>query len=211
MRIKLNLSPRKRFFELGFGYGVIVFFMISFGGWCFEKVGRFLVFGAVGDRGFLTMPLCPIYGFTVIFLFILAGTPSAPLVDFIPSEGSLAKRLFSDILDYLMYFVFAFIVANLFELVTGVFFEKAVGVKLWNYSERAFNIGGYVCLGFGAMWGVLITTLMSFFRYPLLSAVRSVGEKRAKAIAVALVAFSICDFCFNIVYTAVTGTHFNFL
>ena len=48
---------------------------ISFGGWCFEKVGRYVVYGGVGDRGFLHLPLCPIYGISTALIFLLTGTP----------------------------------------------------------------------------------------------------------------------------------------
>ena len=44
----------------------LLFVLISFGGWCFEKVGRYFLYGSLGDRGFLSLPLCPIYGTCVL-------------------------------------------------------------------------------------------------------------------------------------------------
>ena len=75
MRVKFNLSVKGRMLRLSMAECTIIFAAVSFLGWCFEKVGRLIVYGGIGDRGFLSLPVCPIYGYTVLLVFFLAGTP----------------------------------------------------------------------------------------------------------------------------------------
>ena len=72
MRVKFNLSVKGRVRALSFSQSTIIFAAVSFLGWCFEKVGRLTVFNAIGDRGFLSLPVCPIYGYTVLLIFFPA-------------------------------------------------------------------------------------------------------------------------------------------
>lgn len=50
---------------------LILFYIWSFLGWIVDVLGVALDEGKYSNRGFLSMPLCPIYGFGVILVTIL--------------------------------------------------------------------------------------------------------------------------------------------
>lgn len=54
---------------------VLIFLTISFIGWAMETVYCSLLNGKFCDRGFLTLPFCTIYGFSIMAIYLLIGTP----------------------------------------------------------------------------------------------------------------------------------------
>ena len=54
----------------------LLFFSVSFIGWLFETILCTVQSGRFCDRGFLTLPFCPIYGTPVCILFLVFGKPS---------------------------------------------------------------------------------------------------------------------------------------
>ena len=74
--------------------------LLSFIGWAFETVYVYFLFGRYTDRGFMTMPFCPIYGCSMMAAYFLLGTPS---------EGrGILKDMHSPFIRGVLYFVFAF-------------------------------------------------------------------------------------------------------
>ena len=63
----------------GVGSGLVrlflMFMLISCIGWCMETVYVLLRFGHLSDRGFLSMPFCPIYGTSILAIYLLLGPP----------------------------------------------------------------------------------------------------------------------------------------
>lgn len=130
----------------------IVFLIIAFIGWLFETIQVSILADKLVDRGFLTLPLCPIYGLTIVFIYYIAGMPH--------QTRGLLKKVQNPIYRYLSYFLIAFLVPTVLEFVVGIFFHKVFGVMLWDYSHLALNIGGYICLWISLCWGIAITILM---------------------------------------------------
>lgn len=48
-----------------------------------------------------------------------------------------------------------------YEFVSGVFFNKVLKLKVWDYSDRPFNIKGQICPGYSVLWGLLCIPLNS--------------------------------------------------
>ena len=83
-------------------YGLSRYFLLlmflSFLGWALETVYMRIATGKWVDRGFMTMPFCPIYGCSVILVYFLIGTPT---------EGGLfLKKVGKGILRCLLYLLF---------------------------------------------------------------------------------------------------------
>lgn len=115
-------------------YEYIWFFVIySFFGWCGEVAFAAIKTGRFVNRGFLSGPVCPIYG-AGMCIVVLCLTP------FSKSAGIL--------------FVGSVILTSVLEFLTGFLLEKLYNEKWWDYSERKFNIKGYICLEFSLLWGV---------------------------------------------------------
>ncbi|MGM9682458.1 MAG: putative ABC transporter permease [Eubacteriales bacterium] len=189
-------------------YTVLLFFVISFIGWCFEKTARYFVYNSTADRGFLTMPICPIYGFSILMVNLVAGTPLH-----LRFRVGRADRdgILSRLLNRALYCVFVCLLVTFTELATGFFFDRFIGVRLWDYSERPLNIGGYICLGYSLLWGLLICAFMEFVWYPLNSLVKKIPGRIAVVMAAVLLVLAAGDFVFNCIFISVTGSHFDFL
>lgn len=112
---------------------ILCFFIYSFLGWCCEVAFHTLTCGDFANRGFLYGPVCPIYGFGVIFV-VLATKP-------------FAKNVW-------LLFLVSIVFTSLLELVTGFVLDKIFHNKWWDYSNYPFNVGGYICPIFSLLWGL---------------------------------------------------------
>lgn len=136
-----------------------LFFIYSFAGWLAEVALAALNRHAFVNRGFVSGPLCPIYGFAAmaiaLFLPGLAGNP------FFLFLGSM-------------------ILASFIEYTTGHMLERAFHRKWWDYSKEKLNIGGYICLRYSLIWGlfgVLMIRVLNPLLFSLLSLLpRLLGE-----------------------------------
>lgn len=104
---------------------ILMFFFYSFGGWVIEVVYTRVTTGKLINRGFLTGPLCPIWG--------VGGT-------LVPILLSKYKE------DILILFFMSIIIAGTLEYFTSFIMEKIFKNRWWDYSEMKFNINGRVCL-----------------------------------------------------------------
>ena len=121
-------------------YQILAYFLIySCLGWCLEVVYAAATTGQIVNRGFLNGPVCPIYGFgMVIVLFVLT-----------PFEHST-----------LALYIGGVILPSALELVGGWALYKLYHTRWWDYSDKPFNIGGYICLEFSLLWGVGTLVMM---------------------------------------------------
>ncbi len=185
--------------------------LVSFVGWCFEKLCRYVAFDSVADRGFLTLPLCPIYGISVTVIFFLMGTPSR--IGGVWGEKIKITRLWRRVINdkswrkYIFYFIFVALLSTLAELITGLCM-KPFGVKLWDYSQKPFNFLGIICLEYSILWGALITVFMGGLWKPLYGLVKKLPKRESFILAVTLAVPIIADFAVGIAYLAVTGERF---
>ena len=116
-----------------------LFFIYSFAGWCIEVCAAAIGKRKFINRGFVNSPLCPIYGFgAALFAVFLPELTESPFFLF------LGGMLIAAVLEYL----------------TGLALEKIFHQKLWDYSGFRFNIGGYVCLRYSVLWGLLSVLTM---------------------------------------------------
>lgn len=121
-------------------YQLLAYFLIySCLGWCLEVIYAAVTTGSIINRGFLNGPVCPIYGFGMVLVLLL-----------------LTPLSHNTILLYLG----GVILPSALELVGGWALEKLYHTRWWDYSERPFNIGGYICLQFSLLWGVGTLVMM---------------------------------------------------
>ncbi len=125
---------------------VWIFIIYAFIGWCSEVSYATLDRGIFVNRGFLNGPYCPIYGVGVLVV----------VVTLTPLKGNL-----------LILCVGSFLLTSIIEFVTGYIMEKIFHNKWWDYSDKPFNIKGYVCLKFSILWGLACTFIMTVI-HPLI-------------------------------------------
>ena len=110
-----------------------IFFLYAFLGWCTEVSYAALRTGKFVNRGFLNGPVCPIYGCGVVV--VLAGLE--------PLKG-----------NFVLLFLGSVVLTSALEWATGFVLEKLFRQRWWDYSDKPFNLGGYICLEFSIMWGL---------------------------------------------------------
>ena len=115
-------------------YQIAAYFLIySFLGWCVEVAYAAVTRGKLVNRGFLNGPVCPIYGFGMLaLLFALT-----PLLD-----------------NNLLLFVGGIIIPSAIELAGGWLLYRLYHTRWWDYTDRPFNVGGFICLEFSLYWGL---------------------------------------------------------
>ena len=120
--------------ELNFYTLSVIYLVYSFLGW----VGETVVATAKGrrftNRGVASGPFCFVYGTAGVLLAV-------GLADLRNSWFAL--------------FAGSFLIATVVEWVTAKLLERVHHRRWWDYSDKKFNLDGYVCLQYSALWGVL--------------------------------------------------------
>lgn len=111
----------------------LYFVWYSFLGWCMESTYCSIMEKHLINRGFLHLPLCPIYGVGVLIMVNF----------FTPFTG-----------NPLLFYVMATVVMSAWEYFVGWLLEVTTHMKYWDYSHRRFNLKGRICLGNCLWWGV---------------------------------------------------------
>lgn len=118
---------------------VWIFIIYAFIGWCTEVSYAALDTGKFVNRGFLNGAYCPIYGCGVVIVVAIL-TP-------------IKENLF-------ILFVGSVLLTTVLEFMTGYILEKVFQNKWWDYSDKPFNVKGYICLKFSIYWGLACTFIM---------------------------------------------------
>lgn len=110
-----------------------IFLVYAFLGWCAEVAFAAVHKGKFVNRGFLNGPVCPIYGVgMLVVVTLLWGLRSNLILLFLGSAG----------------------LTTAIEFATGWVLEKFFHDKWWDYSDKPFNVKGYICLEFTILWGL---------------------------------------------------------
>lgn len=137
-----------------------LFMIVSFLGWLVETVFFFILYGDFYDRGFMTLPFCTIYGCALFMVDALIG---------IPGKGSGVLLIWEQNRPWKVpvYVLLSAIIPVGLELVTGYFFDRILGLRLWDYSACRFHFRGYICLEYALLWSVLVPLCMRCVYAPL--------------------------------------------
>lgn len=152
---------------------VWLFFLYSFIGWCVEVLYAALSRRQFVNRGFVNSPLCPIYGF-----------------------GAVLFAVFLQELTGNLFFLFlgGMLMATVLEYSTGMIMEKIFHKKLWDYSGIPHNIGGYVCLRYSLLWGILAVVTLLFTNSLFCEILKPLPHLAVVILLWALVILLILDF-----------------
>lgn len=114
---------------------ILLFFFYSAAGWVLESTYCSIGEKKLINRGFLTGPLCPIYGTAAIVLTVLIYNPfkEQPLI----------------------VFLFGIIFCDIVEFITSLIMEKLFAARWWDYTYEFMNINGRICLKHSLYWGVI--------------------------------------------------------
>lgn len=131
-------------------YQIAWYFMIySLAGWIIEEIYHAVNKGIIVNRGFLNGPLCPVYGLGALSIFAMSAL--------IGQRGG-GEQI--ENIPLWILFIGGVILATMIELIAGFLLDKLFHARWWDYSDKPFNLHGYICLEFSLIWGLIITFAM---------------------------------------------------
>lgn len=123
-----------------------IFMVGSMIGWVLEVFYRRFFSDTNPERkwinpGFLMGPYLPLYGFSLLVLYLMAKIP----LDFVKNPTTRKIVLF----------FFMAVVITFVEYIAGLIFIKKMNIKLWDYTEDWGNIQGIICPKYSFYWMLL--------------------------------------------------------
>ncbi len=114
------------------------FWLYSFLGWIWESCYVSVKEKRLVNRGFVFGPVCTIYGFGAVAVYLLLK----------PVSGSLP-----------LLYAGGVIVPTILEYITSVVMEQVFHTRWWDYSHNRYHYQGRICLGASLGWGILSVVL----------------------------------------------------
>lgn len=125
---------------------LMFFFLYCLFGWIFESAYVSVKTRHLVNRGFLRLPMLPLYG-TGAVMMLWVSLPFREHLGMVYLSGVAA--------------------ATLLEYVTGWGMERLFKMKYWDYSSQRFNLKGYICLSSSIAWGGLTILLTELIHPPI--------------------------------------------
>jgi len=148
----------------------------SFLGWAWESGFVSVRQKKLVNRGFVTGPLCTIYGVGAISVYLILK----PLAD-----------------NWVLLYFGGVLTATALEYITAVIMEKLFHTGWWDYSEKKFNFQGRICLGSSIAWGfftiIMFTVLQPFVEL----VVDLVSEEAGHIVIICITVLYAVDFTFS--------------
>lgn len=120
---------------------VACFFLFSIIGWMVESVYISFCNRKLTNRGFMTGPFCPIYGFGATLGYIILH-PFAHNIVALYIVGAL--------------------LATAFEFLVAKLMMKLFGEVWWDYNNKFCNYKGMICLESTLAWGLYAVIIITF-------------------------------------------------
>lgn len=122
------------------------FYLYCFFGWIFESTYVSLKKRHFVNRGFLRLPMLPLYGTGAVMMLWV----SLPVKD-----------------NLFLVYLSGVIAATILEYITGYLMEQLFKVRYWDYSNQPFNLNGYICLSSSVAWGFLTIFMTEVIHTPI--------------------------------------------
>lgn len=164
---------------------VIIFALISFGGWVYETIYCSVVEGEFTKRGFLFGPTCPIYGIGALAEWLVLGQISNPIIVFIIGA----------------------VLATVIEYSTGLFLERRFKKKWWDYSMFKFNLHGRICPQASAVFGAFSVTSVFVLVPTMLNILMIFSKHTISVVAFIVVTLYFLDTVASLLWNGPTTHH----
>lgn len=146
-------------------YIISWFFIYSFLGWAWESAYVSIKNKKLVNRGFINGPLCTIYGAGAVTIYLLLR----------PFEKNLALLYLGGVIS-----------ATALEYVTGWIMETVFRTRWWDYSNKKFNLHGYISLASSLLWGAFSILLFKLLQ-PFVSWITSLYPQSIGEVILAVV------------------------
>lgn len=151
-------------------------FLYSVMGWIWESSYVSIKEKKLVNRGFVTGPVCTIYGVGAVSVYLVLR----------PLEGHIVVLYFWGVL-----------VATLLEYLTAVIMEKMFHTSWWDYSNNKWNFQGRICLGSSVAWGFFTLIMFEILQPFVEMLVNLVSQKAGETILTVSMLVYAMDFGFS--------------
>ncbi len=165
---------KSKMWEFRLNLWIMVFMVSSLIGWVYETVLTSLRWGYFADRGFLNLPICPIYGFGAMFLLLLFGRMKNSLLIFV--TGTCATTIVELAASYLLEYLFH--------------------MELWTYRHWPLNFQGRISFWSSVLFGLLGVILMKVVYPGMKVLVGKVSMRMRCVISVIMINVFVMDIIF---------------
>ena len=114
---------------------ILSFFFYSAAGWFIESLYRSIGEKRIINSGFLTGPMCPIYGTGALVMTVFLYNP------------------FKD--KPRLVFLLGMVLCDIVEYITSVLMEVLFHARWWDYTYEFLNVKGRICLKHTLYWGIV--------------------------------------------------------
>lgn len=154
------------------------FVIFSFIGWVGNVIRNLVVNKKFMNNGFLASPFLPMYGITaVICRLVLAPLEKNPLLLFVASIA----------------------LTTAIVVFFGFLLEKALGFKVWDYSQAKLSIGSYISLPYAILAGAFGFVFIKTFMPVMDALVMMIPSVVSKIILCSLLGVIFLDYVFSVI------------
>lgn len=159
----------------------LYFMLYSLLGWIWEKIFILIIDHRIEERGFLHLPICIIYGFSIILILIIFY-----------KKQCLGIAIF----------VWSTVLISVIELLTSLGMEWLFNKKWWDYSGWAYNFGGHISLFTSIAFGIASFLIVEFIHPLFEKLLNNYFFIRISAkVANALLAITVIDLIISVIIT----------
>lgn len=155
---------------------VLLFFVYAFAGWCMEVALKYRQYHRFINRGFLTGPVCPIYGCGAVLITLVIGN---------------LTRVESGLV---MTFALSFVICGAVEYLTSLVLEKIFHARWWDYSQKPMNLQGRVWIGNLLLFGLAGIAIIHLLNPAIYRVFDRIPTGTREVLAVVLLAIIAADF-----------------
>lgn len=152
---------------------ILLFFFYSAAGWFVESLYRSIGEKRIINSGFLTGPMCPIYGTGALVMTVFLYNP------------------FKD--NLLAGFLLGMLLCDLVEYITSVLMEVLFHARWWDYTYEFLNIRGRICLKHTLYWGIASIAFVKLIHPKIDGIVQNFDLKTVRIILIAIFAVFFVD------------------
>ena len=154
------------------GQWALVFFLYSFTGWCWEVLLYLVRDRRLVNRGFLSGPFLPVYGFGALGMLIVC----------LPVKESVGKVM-----------IVGMIAASVLEYAAGALVLRILHTRYWDYSGQRMNLGGHVCLMSVLTWAAFAVVVVCILHPLFQPSVSRIPENLCGVMAGTLAVLALGD------------------
>ncbi len=152
---------------------ILLFFFYSAAGWFVESLYRSIGEKRIINSGFLTGPMCPIYGTGALVMTVFLYNP------------------FKD--NMLAVFLLGMVLCDLVEYVTSVLMEILFHARWWDYTYEFLNIKGRICFKHTLYWGIASVAFVKLLHPKIDSIVQNFNLRTVRVLLIIIFAVFFLD------------------